>query len=229
LRDRRYVWLWIDDKPVIEDAKKPATVRLTAGTHEIRIEYVDKTKPVRLVVNWRVPGQTEPRVLAGGLVRVYAVKLLMHKLTTKHDDARAVAWLAELGHKADRLSPEQVDELIKLSKKHPAWENPLGPVLATTILRNPGSPPALSAKLLAKSAPTLEGLMRRKAVDALVAVYAHACGRDQAKFKQAVGSKEPYDFLCEEVTKAAKSADEKEAEWGRRQGEVLGVKFDEAA
>ena len=89
---------------------------LTAGLHEISVEYVEITGSERLVVHWRPPGQSQPQVLEGELKHVDVVQLLLYKLTRRPDDPQAAAWLQELGYKADRLAPEPIVKLHKLGE-----------------------------------------------------------------------------------------------------------------
>ncbi len=217
--------LWLDGRPVIEDSKKPATVTLTAGLHEIRIEYVETTGAERLVVYWQVPGQNERQVLAGELKHVDSVKLLLHKLAGRPNDPQATAWLQELSYKADRLTAEPIEVLSKLATKRASWQGPLAVVAAEAILRNPGKAPAPAAPLLAKSVAALKDDARRQAVEALVACFSAACGGDKAKFQQAAGSDKTYDFLREEVQSAADSTDTADTEWAQAQAKFLGLKL----
>jgi hypothetical protein len=217
--------LRLDGKPVVQDAKKPATAELTAGLHEISVEYVETTGAERLVVYWQPPGQSQPQVLEGELKHVDLVQVLMHKLTHQSDDPQAVSWLQELEYKADRLAPQPIGQLAELARTRASWQSPLASVLAAAILRNPGGAPAQAASLLSKSAPALEDAARRQAVEALVAYFSAACGGDKAKFQQAVGSDKTYDFLCDEVRSAADSGKAVDTEWAEQQAETLGLRL----
>jgi hypothetical protein len=217
--------LWVDGQPVIQDARKPATANLTAGQHEIRIEFVEKTGPERLVVSWQPPGQTQPQVLEGQLKHVDPVQLMLYKLTRRPDDPQVAAWLQELGYKTDRLGAEPLVKLAELARTRASWQSPLASVLASALLRNPGGAPAQAAPLLSKSAPALEGAARRQAVEALAAYFSAACGRDKARFQQAVGSDKTYEFLCEEVRSAAESGKAVDTEWSEQQAELLGLEL----
>ena len=213
--------LWLDGQPVIDDSKKPGTVKLTAGLHEVRIEFVETTGPERLVVYWQTPGQSQPQVLAGELKHVDLVQLLVYKLTRRPDDPEAESWLQSLRFKADRLAAEPIDELAKLAEKRASWQAPLAGVAAAAITRDPGKAPAPAALLLSKSVADLQDAGRRQAIEALAAYFPAACGSDKAKFQQAVGSDKTYDFLCAEVQSAADSAEPADVEWAQQQAALL--------
>jgi len=219
--------LWLDDKPVIQDAKKPTAATLTAGLHEIRVEFVETTGPERLTVNWQPPGQPQPQVLAGELKHVDQVQLLLSKLTGRPDDPQSAAWLAELSYKTDRLDAASLDKLIPLAQKNAALKTPLASVLAAAILRDPQKAPPKAAPQLSKSVPTLKDVDRRQAVEALAFYFSAACGSDKAKFQQAVGSAKTYDLLCDEVRSAAQSTQAADVKWAEEQAKILGLKLGE--
>ncbi len=218
--------LRLDGTPVIQDARKPATANMTAGLHEIQVEFVENSGAERLVVYWQPPGQGQPKVLESELKHVDLVQLLLYKLTHRPDDPQAVAWLQELAYKADRLAPEPIENLAELSQNRTSWQSPLSNVLAAAILRDPAKVPVQAASLLSKSVVALQGTTRRQAVEALVAYFSTTCGRDKAKFQQAVGSDKTYDLLCDEVRSAAVSTKATDTEWAQQQADILELKLD---
>jgi len=217
--------LWLDGQPVIGDSKKPATVNLTAGLHEVRIEYIVTTGPEGLVVYWQPPGDSQRQALAGELKHVDSVQLLVYKLTERPDDPQATAWLEELSYKADRLTAETVEELSELAEERASWQGPLASVASAAVLRDPRNAPPSAARLLAESAPAMKDDVRRRVVEALAAYFSSACGSDRQKFQQAVGSDETYEFLCEEVQSIADSAKATDTEWAQEQAQLLGLKI----
>jgi len=217
--------LRLDGQPVIEDAKRPATANLTAGLHEIHIEFVETTGPERLVVYWQPPGQSEPRVLQRELRHVDLVQLLVYKLTDRPDDPQATTWLEELSYKADRLNAETIENLNELASERASWQVPLARVAAAAVFRDPGKAPTSAAPLLAESAPGLNDDVRRQAVEALVAYFSAACGSDRQKFGKAVASDKTYDFLCGEVQSIADSAKATDTDWAQEQAKLLGLKI----
>jgi len=217
--------LRLDGQPVIENAKKPAAANLTAGLHEIHIEFVETTGPERLVVYWQPPGRNEPQVLQGELKHVDRVRLLVDELTDRPDDPQAANWLKELSYKADRLDAETLEELSELARERASWEVPLARVAVAAVLRDPGKAPASAARLLAKSAPGLNDDVRREAVEALAIYFSAACGSNRQKFEQAVASDKTYDFLCGEVQSVADSAEAADTDWAQEQANRLGLKI----
>jgi hypothetical protein len=217
--------LWLDGQPVMGDSKKPAKVNLTAGLHEIRLEYVGKPESGGLAVYWQPPGDSEKQVLAGELKHVDSVQLLVDKLTERPDDPQTTAWLEELSYKADRLTAETTEELIEMAAERAAWQGPLASVAAAVVLRDPGKAPDSAVPLLGKSAPTMKEHVRRRAVQALAVYFSAACGNDKQKFQQASGSDKTYEFLCGEVQSVADSANATDTQWAHEQARRLGLKI----
>jgi hypothetical protein len=217
--------LWLDDQPILRNSKKPGPVELTAGLHEIRIEYVEKTGPDKLAIYWQTPEDEQPQTLADELQHVDRVQLLVDKLIDQPDAPQAPAWLVELSYKADRLTAETIAELIKLAGERESWQGPLSRVAAAAILCAPRESPDPAVSLLAESAPTLKGDVRRRAVEALATYFSAACGSDRQKFDQAAASGDTYDFLCEEIQSIADSAEAADTEWALEQAKHLGLKI----
>jgi hypothetical protein len=200
-------------------------VELSAGLHEIRIEYVEKTGPDRLAIYWQTPDDEQPQSLTDELQHVDRVQLLVDKLIGRPDDPQATAWLGELSYKADRLTAETIADLISLAGERETWQAPLARVAAAAIVRNPGKSPPSAVSLLAKSAPALKGDVRRRAVAALAVYFSAACRSDRQKFDQAAASDKTYDFLCEEVQSIADSAEAADTEWALERAKHLGLKI----